>query len=98
MPDLLRGRCTVCDHSVRLRKDGTLGAHHQSGPDCDGTGKPPRPFNPNECIDCMAFYYATPGLVEAIWSVSIESPQSGEQIAWEYLRSYHLNDHRGIQE
>jgi hypothetical protein len=90
-----RGRCAVCGNASRLRKDGTLGAHHQSGQDCEGAGQPPKPYNPNECIDCAAFYYGTPGLMEAIWSVAIESPKPGGQIAYEFLKSYHLSGHRG---
>jgi hypothetical protein len=99
MPDLLRGRCAVCGYSVRLRKNGAVQAHHlyigaERQPDCDGGGKPPRPYAPNECGECMVFYYGTPGLIESIWSVAIESPKSGEQIALEFLRSYHLRGHK----
>jgi hypothetical protein len=98
MPET-RGRCTVCGYSYRLRKDGTLQTHHtyigkDRGPDCAGSGEPPEPYDPNECIDCAAFYYGTPGLTEAIWSVAIESPKSGEQLAWEFLESYHLSGHK----
>lgn len=94
-----RARCTVCGYSARLRKDGTIQTHHgyigkDREPDCAGGRKPPKPYDPNECIGCMAFYYGTPGLVEAIWSVAIESPKTGEQIAWEYLKSYHLSGHK----
>jgi hypothetical protein len=89
----------VCELSLRLRKDGTVQAHraHTDGdrhPDCEGTGKQPRPYNPNECFDCMTFYYGTPGLVEAIWSTAIESPKSGEQLTREFLESYHLSGHK----
>ena len=38
-----RGNCPVCSGRVRLRKDGTAGAHAASGaggPDCRGTGQP----------------------------------------------------------
>jgi len=94
-----RGYCTVCGFSQRLRRDGTVQTHHgyigkDREPDCDGGGKPPKPYDPNECFDCISLYYGTPGLVEAIWSVAIESPKSGERITLEFLESYHLSGHR----
>jgi hypothetical protein len=61
---------------------------------CPGTGQLPVPYDPNKCGDCMQFYYGTPMLMEAIWSVSIESAKSGEQLAWEFLESFHENGHK----
>jgi hypothetical protein len=90
----VRGRCAVCGLTARLRKDGTVG-RHPATPDCAGTGKPPKPYEPYDCIDCVAHYYSTPGLVEAIWSVAIESPKPGEQITLEYLQAYHRSGHKG---
>jgi hypothetical protein len=71
-------------HTLRLR---TLQAHHpyrgrdSRGRACEGDGMTPRPYDPGECGDYMA-YYGTPGLREAIWSVAIESPGPG----WEPRR------------
>ena len=90
-----RGQCSVCRYRYPLRKDGTVQGHHgrATGSPCGGSGEPPVPYDPNECGECMAYYYGTPGLVEAIWSVAIESTKSGEQLGWEFLEAYHEAGH-----
>ena len=95
-----RARCTGCDYIQRLRKDGTMQAHKGLEPymrartQCPGTGKLPVPYDPNTCGACMEFWYGTPMLIEAIYSVAIESPKSGEQLTWEFLEAYHENKHQ----
>ena len=90
-----RGQCSVCRYRYPLRKDGTVQGHHgrATGSACGGGGKPPVPYDPNTCGDCMAYLHGTPMLAEAIWSVAIESPKSGEQLAWEFLEAYHESGH-----
>jgi|ERR1035441_5360565 hypothetical protein len=94
-----RGQCTVCRYRYPLRKDGTVQGHHgfhghTPAPECEGSRKPPRPFDPNECGDCMKHRFSTPGLVEACFSVAIESRASGEALMWDYLVAYHENGHQ----
>jgi hypothetical protein len=43
----------------------------------------------------MAYWHGTPGLREAIWSVAIESPVPGWEIAGDCLRAYHVRGHAG---
>lgn len=43
----MTGRCSVCTYRIRLRKDGTVGAHRMYEGTrlegyCKGQGKPPR--------------------------------------------------------
>jgi hypothetical protein len=97
-----RGTCATCWNRTRLRKDGTVGAHQHGGwpggGTCEGTGKPPPPSTQlSECRECTEFYWGTPRLMEAIWSVAIESPKSGEQLAWEFLQGYHENGHLELE-
>ena len=95
-----RGACSKCGYSFRLRRDGTVGVHRlYSGSDrnpdpCEGSGKPPRPFDPNECGDCMAHRFETPGLMEACHSVAIEHGEAGEALMWDYLTAYHEAGHK----
>jgi hypothetical protein len=93
-----RGQCPICRYRYPLRKSGTMQAHSgfigsERQPPCEGGGKPPVPYNPETCGPCQMYYYGTPGLMEAIWSVAIESPKSGERIAWEFLEAYHEAGH-----
>lgn len=94
-----RGQCSVCHYRYPLRQDGTVQAHHgyhgqDPAPPCEGGGKPPRPFDPNECGDCMAHLHSTPGLYEACASVAIEhGRRSAEGLMWDYLVNYHERGH-----
>jgi hypothetical protein len=96
-----RGACSKCGYSYRLRRDGTIGVHHlycgsDRSPDpCEGSGKPPKPFDPNECGDCMEHRFATPGLAEACASVGIEHGKTTDQMLYEYLSGYHHRSHKG---
>jgi hypothetical protein len=94
-----RGQCATCRFRYPLRKDGTVQAHSgcigsERQPPCEGGGKPPVPYDPNLCGACQEYYWNTPGLSEAIWSVAIESPKSGEQVAWEFLEAFHEAGHQ----
>jgi hypothetical protein len=96
-----RGQCAVCGYSIRLRRDGTLQAHGDMSSEaadpfihCKGSGKPPRPFDPNECGECMEHRFSTPGLLEACFSVAIETRKTGEALMWDYLASYHESGHK----
>jgi hypothetical protein len=94
------GLCQICGKSRRLRKSGKIGGHPAqfasvlgSYPPCGGTDLDPVPYDPNKCGECMELYYGTPGIREAIWSVAIESPKSGDQLAWEFLEIFHETGH-----
>lgn len=90
-----RGQCPVCHCMARVRKDGMLGAHHPGGgPDCRGTGRPPVPWSPDHCGDCLAYRYMTPGLGEACASVGIEQGRDGGAVLYNVLAAYHRNGHR----
>jgi len=97
-----RGQCPICRCHHRLRKDGTLQAHSrrdsQTPPrvPCGGKGELPVPYDPSRCWGCQEYYYGTPGLVEAIWSVAIESPKPGDQIMREFLEAFHNAGHREV--
>jgi hypothetical protein len=91
-----RGQCPVCRRSCRLRKDGTLGAHHQAGPDCKGSGGPPVPFDPDKCGGCLEFRFMTPGLGEACASVGIERGRDGGAVLYDLLAAYHRNGHKEL--
>jgi hypothetical protein len=49
-----RGACSRCGYSFRLRRDGTVQAHHlfcgsDRYPDpCEGSGKPPKDVTPED--------------------------------------------------
>lgn len=94
-----RGQCSACRYRYPLRKDGTIGGHHgfhgnTPAPECEGSRKPPVPFDPNLCGDCMEHRFSTPGLAEACFSVAIESRSSGESLMWDYLVAYHESGHQ----
>lgn len=94
-----RGQCSVCRYRFRLRADGTVQAHYlwcgnERQPTCEGSGKPPRPFDPQECGDCMMRVFATQGLTEACTSVGIEYGKSTGQMLHDYLAGYHDRGHR----
>jgi hypothetical protein len=94
-----RGQCQVCLYRFRLRADGTVQAHYlwsgtERQPACEGSGKAPRPFDPNECGDCMMHVFRTPGLTEACASVGIEYGKSTGQMMHDYLAGYHDRGHR----
>jgi hypothetical protein len=93
-----RGQCDICRYRYPLRTDGTVQSHRgqATGSPCGGSRRPPRRYDPNECGDCMEYYYGTPMLREAIWSVAIESPKSGDQLAWEFMESYHNAGHAEV--
>jgi hypothetical protein len=97
-----RGQCSVCRFRYPLRKDGSIQAHHlycgsDRNPDeCEGSRKPPRPFDPNECADCMEHRFSTPRLTEACYSVAIESRKTGEALMWDYLVAYHDSGHTEV--
>ena len=95
-----RGQCSVCRFRFRLRKDGTVQEHHlYSGHDraeepCAGSGKRPRPFDPNECADCMMHIgrAAVPG-----GSVRVGRDRRGkstEAMLWDYLVQFHERKHQ----
>lgn len=99
MPPQARGQCPLCRFRFRLRRDGTLQAHHlycgsERQPECAGSGKPPRPFDPNECADCMMHIGRQPFLVEACASVGIEHGKSTEAMLWDYLVNFHERKHQ----
>lgn len=95
-----RGQCATCRYRWRLRKDGTVQEHHlYSGHDrvaepCAGSGKPPRPFDPDECGDCFEHRLTTPGLAEACASVGIEHGKSAGAMLRDYLVQYHERGHQ----
>lgn len=89
----------MCRYRFRLRADGTIQAHYlwsgtERQPACDGSGKPPRPFDPADCGDCLIFGHSQPFLMEAVASVSIEHGKSAGQLLREYLTAYHDRGHR----
>jgi hypothetical protein len=94
-----RGQCDVCGYRYPLRKDGTVQVHHlycgseRYEEPCAGSGKPPRPFDPNECGECMSHRFETPGLAEAAASVGIEY---GRNLMWDYLVAFHEAGHREV--
>jgi hypothetical protein len=91
----LRALCPVCRHRCRLRKDGTLTAHHfGGGPDCTGSGGPPVPYDPDACGPCLEYRFMTPGLAEACYSVGIEVGKDGGALLREVLEAYHQRGHR----
>lgn len=94
-----RGTCSACGYRYPLRKDGTLQAHHgyhgqEPAPQCEGSGKPPEPFDPNICGECMEHRFSTPGLTEACFSVAIETRKTGEALMWDYLVRFHAAGHK----
>lgn len=94
-----RGQCRVCRYRYRLRADGTVQVHYlwcgnERLPVCEGSGKPPRSFDPWECGDCMMHVFATRGLTEACASVGIEYGKSAGQMLYDYLAGYHDRGHR----
>lgn len=89
-----RGQCPACRYSIRLRKDGSLQAHRDfTRQSCQGSGRPPRPFDPGECGGCLMHRFATPGLTEACASVGIEHGKSAGQMLRDYLTAFHENGH-----
>jgi hypothetical protein len=96
-----RGQCDTCGYRYPLRRDGTMQTHHgyygqERAPGCEGSGKPPRPFDPNDCGECMEHRFATPGLAEACASMSIETRKTGEALMWDYLVGFHENGHQEV--
>ena len=95
------GQCVVCRYKRPLRRDGTVGAHWlYTGGDrhqCDGTGKPPRPFQPSECADCLIHMYGQPNLLEACHSLSIETGRSAGDLLRLYMSDYHGGGHRSLR-
>ena len=97
-----RGQCSVCRYSFRLRKDGTVQAHHlycghdRSEEPCAGSRKPPRPFDPNECGDCLMHLQAKPFLAEACASVGIERGKDTGTMLREYLADFHERGHQEV--
>lgn len=94
-----RGQCSVCRYRYPLRKDGTIQGHHgfhghDPAPECEGSRKPPRSFDPNECGECMAHRLSTPGLAEACASVGIEHGRSTDAMLWDYLALFHERGHK----
>jgi hypothetical protein len=93
-----RGQCRTCRYRWRLRKDGTLQAHHlysgsERQPECEGSRKPPRPFDPNECPECLMHIGRQPFLAEACASVGIERGKSTEAMLRDYLVQFHERKH-----
>ncbi len=94
-----RGQCPVCRYRWRLRRDGTLQAHHlysgsERQPECEGSGKPPRPFDPNECGACLEYRFATPMLAEACAAVGIERGRDAGAMLRDYLAQFHERGHQ----
>ena len=94
-----RGQCPVCRYRWRWRKDGTLQPHHlysgsERRPECEGSGKEPRPWDPHECTDCMVYLGAHPFLVEACASVGIERGRDTGSMLWDYLSDFHERGHQ----
>ncbi len=95
-----RGQCSACRFRHPLRKDGTMQAHPvycgNKRRECEGGGQPPVPFDPNLCGACLEHQFSTPGLVEACFSVAIESRKTGEALMWDYLIAYHESGHTEV--
>lgn len=91
-----RGQCSACGRSCRLRRDGTAGKHRNGGTACDGTGKAPEPFSPDNCPECVQYRLGTPGLLEACASVGIEAGKPALVLLRELLTAYHDGGHREL--
>jgi hypothetical protein len=60
---------------------------------CAGSGRPPLPFDPNQCGDCLT-HAMNPLLAEACASVGIEHGKATEAMLWDYLVQYHERGHQ----
>lgn len=93
-----RAQCPACHFRWRLRKDGTLQRHHiYSGTGkrlCEGSGGEPVPHDPDACGGCLEYRFMMPGLMEACYSVAIESGKDGAALMREVLAAYHRRGHR----
>jgi len=98
-----RGECRKCGFSFRLCKDGTVGTHHlYSGQDrypdpCEGSRKPPPPLRFHGsfplCMECGEFA-ARSMLIEAVYSVCIETGGDPQRAYENVLNEYHWNRHQ----
>ena len=96
-----RGQCPVCRYSCRLRKDGTLQAHHgfigsEPQPGCAGSGQWPATRDVMECGGCMGYLNSQPHMAGACASVGIERGKSTGQMLREYLEAFHERGHREV--
>jgi len=101
MTTATRGQCPVCRYSCRLRKDGTLQAHHgytgsEWQPECAGSGQWPATHDVMECGGCMEYLRSQPHLAGACASVGIEHGRSTGQMLRDYLTGFHERGHREV--
>ena len=101
MSTATRGRCPVCHHRYRLRKDGTLQAHHgyhgrDPAPECAGSGQWPAVRDVMECGGCVKYLNSQPHLAGACASVGIERGRSTGQMLREYLEAFHGRGHQEV--
>lgn len=64
--------------------------------ECEGSGKPAIPYDPEACGGCLEFRFMTPGLAEACASVGIEHGKDGGTMLYDVLAAYHRNGHREL--
>jgi hypothetical protein len=62
--------------------------------ECEGSGTPAIPWDPDKCGDCLMYRFNTPYLAEACASVGIERGRDGGAILFDLLKAYHRNGHR----
>ena len=101
MTTATRGQCPVCRYSCRLRKDGTLQAHHgyhghDPAPECAGSGQWPVTRDVMECGGCMEYLHSQPHLAGACASVGIGRGKGTGQVLREYLSAFHERGHRAV--
>ena len=102
-----RGECDVCHRRHPLRLDGMMQRHlYTTDPrvSCGGSGMPPRPLRFDadgrpDCGECQMYLYGPRCalLTEAIYSVSIEVPQSPRQLYREFFGAYHFGGHKEMR-